>query len=170
MSVRIVVTSPEGPSPFAPQAVVLEDDTYRVLGAEPVASERYEDTGRALERAAAAEPELPGSVIVSEKSPLVFHAVVHDLDSEPSWREEWVVDAIYRILREAGRRKLRCIALPMLGTLHGSLDARRFVQLLRSALVGSDLGTLEAIWLLAPAGTPHGVFDPLREQELEIRC
>ena len=167
MSVRIIV-SPESDPPFAPDVVVLEEDTQRVLGADPVAKERYEDLGRALERAEAAEPVTPGSVLVREGAPVTFHAVVHDLESEPTWREEWVVDALYGILEEADRRRLSAIALPILGAAHGSLEPRRFAQLLRSALCQARLEQLEKVWLVAPEGSQRSDFDPLREFDLEV--
>jgi hypothetical protein len=168
MSVKIIICRESEP-PFAPDAVVVEDDTQRVLGADPVARERYEDVGRALERAEAAEPEEPGSILVREGAPVTFHAIVHDLESEPSWSEAWVVDALYRVLGEADRRQLSAIAMPILGAVHGSLETRRFAQLLRSALCEARLEQLEKVWLVAPAGSEAGDFEALLEFDLELR-
>lgn len=169
MSLRIIVSPADPDPPFALDAVVIEDDTFRVLGAHPVAKERYEDVGRLLERAADAEPDVPGSVRVRDGVPLVFHAIVHDLELEPTWREGWVADALQRILGEADRRGLKTLSLPVLGSIHGSLEPRRFAQLLRVALLGVGPTRLERVWLVTAVDTQAAAFDPLREFDLEIR-
>ncbi len=161
--------SPDSFQEFVADAVVLEDDTQRVLGADPIARERYEDTGGLLSRAMDAEPEATGSVLVREGTPLTFHAIVHDLGREPTWREEWIVDALFGIFQEADDRKLRSLAMPMLGTTHGNLDPRRFVQLLRSAISHASFERLEIIRLVVPEDTNPSLLDPLREYELEVR-
>jgi hypothetical protein len=166
---RIVVTAP-GPGPaISPDAVVVEDDTFLVLGAEPVAAAEREAPERLLQRASEAEPEAPGTVIVREGPPLRFHAVVHELNLEPTWREEWIFTALVGVLREVERRGLRTLALPLLGTLHGTLAPFRAAQLLRAVLAHVGPGCLEVLWLVAPTGTGPEAFDALREFELELR-
>ncbi len=168
MTFRIYVGPPSDTPPFLPDALVVEDDTYGVLAADPVARERYDSTRRLLERAAQAEPEPPGSVRVRHGQPPSIHAVVHDLNLEPTWREEWIVDALAAAFVEADRRRLGSLALPMLGTRHGTLAPRRFVQLLRSALDASRCERLERLWLVVPAGSATEIFDPLREYPLQL--
>jgi hypothetical protein len=167
VSIEIHVGPPSQP-PFEPAALAVEDDTYQVLGAESTARESYENVRRLMERAAQVEPERPGSVQARPGDPLRIHAIVHDLDREPTWREDWIVDALAAALGEADRRRLDSLALPMLGTLHGSLAPRRFVQLLRSALDATRCDHLRRLWLVVPAGTPAALFDPLREYSLRL--
>lgn len=164
---EIYVAPPSRP-PFEPAALVVEDDTYQVLGADTAARESYESVRRLRERAAQVEPEPPGSVQVRPGDPLRIHAIVHDLDLEPTWLEIWLVDALAAALGEADRRRLDSLALPMLGTLHGSLAPRRFVQLLRSTLDGTRCHHLRRLWLVVAPDTPAAIFDPLREYPLQL--
>ncbi|UCC48909.1 MAG: hypothetical protein JSV41_01680 [Gemmatimonadota bacterium] len=165
---RVIVAAPGSDPPFPLDAVVVEEDTYLVLGAEPVAKETHEPPERTLEEAEAREPQIPGTVVVKEETPLRFLAVVHDLDEEPSWREEWVARALVAALQEAEARRIRSLSLPMLGTLHGSLETQRFVELLQEALASTWLGRLENVWLVAPTDVPRHIFERLRELDVDL--
>jgi hypothetical protein len=169
MGIRIAVGPARNFEGLTTDAIVLEDDTQGVLGADPFPKERYEDTGRLLHKAVANVPEKPGNVLVREGTPVALHAVIHDLESEPTWREEWIVDALCGIFKEAESRALRSLTMPMLGTTHGSLKPGRFVQLLRSALSHASFEELELIRLVVPPGTAPSHVDPLREYDLEVR-
>ncbi len=149
--------------------MVVEDDTHLVLGADPVPRETDEPPDSLLKRAEATEPKLPGSVVVAGSSPVRFHAIVHDLSLEPSWKEEWVVGAIAAVLREAERRKLRSIALPMLGTLHGSLEQRRFIELLEAVLAEVALQDPGDIWLVLSAEADSAALETVQELGWELR-
>ena len=96
------------------------------------------------------KPQNLGSVVVLEDSPLRFLAVVHDLDQEPSWREDWIEKALEEVFREAERRKLRRIALPFVGTKHGTLEKERFVVLLREFLKRHPSPDPLQVWLILP--------------------
>jgi O-acetyl-ADP-ribose deacetylase (regulator of RNase III) len=96
------------------------------------------------------ESEKPGRVVVCEENPLRFLAVVHDLDQEPSWREDWIEKALEEVLREAERRKLQRIALPFLGTKHGSLEKKRFAALFRGFLKRRPSPYHLRVWLVLP--------------------
>lgn len=167
---RVVVAAPGVDPPFSLDAVVVEQDTYLVLGAEPVAKETHEPPQRTLEEAEAREAEIPGTVLVMEGSPLRFLAVAHDLDEEPSWREEWIASALVAALQEAEARGIRSLSLPMLGTLYGTLEAQRFVELLQEALESTWLGRLENVWLVVPADVPRQIFERLRELDVDLEC
>ena len=106
-------------------------------------------------------PQTPGTVLVKGKRPLRLLAIIHDLNQDPSWREEWIASALDRILAEAETRRLRSIALPFLGTLHGSLEKQRFVVLLRDALERNPAIHLERLWLVVPDGTKSKILDIL---------
>ena len=88
--------------------------------------------------------------MVYEDFPLRFLAVVHDLDQEPSWREGWIERALEEVFREAERRTLQKIALPFLGTKHGSLEKERFMILFREFLKRRPSPYPLQVWLVLP--------------------
>jgi hypothetical protein len=152
-SVRITA-APEDRPPFPVEAVVFEEDTYLVLSADWKKIESEDHPVVILTEAFGMEPEKPGTAVVYQESPLRFLAVVHDLDQEPSWREEWVGKALENIFQEVERRGLRSIALPFLGTKHGSLEKRRFVSLLVDFLKKNSFPYPLRIWMVL-AGDPE---------------
>ncbi len=165
-----IVTVPPGSTPvFLVDAVVVEDDTYLVLGAEPVARETHEPPGELLGEARASIQPAPGTVVVRSGPPLELHAIVHDLDAEPSWRVEWVSGALAEVLREAEGRGLRSLALPVLGAVHGDLTPRRFAELLGAALHDARARCPEEIWLTVPAGAAVELESTFTELGLEVR-
>jgi len=161
-SVRIFA-APEDQPPFPVEAVVLEEDTYLVLSAGWDRIESDDHPVVILTEALEAQPEEPGSVVVCEDSPLRFQAVVYDLNQEPSWREEWVERALEGIFREAEQRRLRTIALPFLGTKHGSLEKERFLLLLRGFLERNRSPYPLRVWLTLPGNTSLKIIDWLDE-------
>jgi hypothetical protein len=98
-SVRIIA-APEEPPPFPVEAVVFEEDTFLVLSTDWKKIESEDHPVVILTEAFGMEPEKPGTVVVYEGSPFRFLAVVHNLDQDPSWREEWVRKALENIFRE----------------------------------------------------------------------
>ena len=136
--------------PSVVDAVVEEEDTYLVLSADPEVREPEVARLRAFHEAYTAEPAEPGSVVVRDGAPMRLLAVVHDLSQDPSWREEWVAAALGAVIAEADSRKVRTLAMPPLGRVHGSLPRERFVMLLRSALQGGAPRNLEHICLVVP--------------------
>jgi hypothetical protein len=146
-----VVAAPKDRPPFEVGAVVAEEDTYLVLSAAPVIKEPHESWDEVIKQVKELQPETPGSVLISAKHPLEILAVVHDLDREPSWREDWIATALDGVFREVTARKVRAIAIPLLGTTHGSLTSERAAGLLREALKRGAPKGLERVWLVAPA-------------------
>jgi len=159
-SVRVFVAPKEWP-PFLVDGLVEEEDTYLVLSADPEVQETREQPEELMAQLLKTKAAVPGSVIVKEGQPLSLLAIVHELNQEPSWKEEWVTNALARIFREAENRKLRSIALPMLGTLHGSMKKQRFLELLREALQQSGGQHLARLWLVVPAGSTGEVLGML---------
>ena len=152
-----LVAAPKDNPPFKVEALVAEEDTFLVLSADPVVKEPSESLEVMIEQANEIRPEVLGSVLVRRRrnSPLEFLAIVHDLNLEPSWKEEWISSALNGVFREAAVRKVRSIALPLLGTSHGSIKAEPAARLLGNALRrGSPVG-LQRIWLIVPSGTKH---------------
>jgi hypothetical protein len=143
--------APREQPPFSVDALVVEEDTYLVLSADPRPGEPHpEHPIRVMTSLLEVEPREPGSIVIRDRFPVEIAAIVHDLDDEPSWREEWVVSALDRAFAEAERRQMRALGLEMLGAIHGRLERPRFLQLLRQSLQRSDPHTLERIWLIPP--------------------
>jgi hypothetical protein len=161
--VRIVVAPEESP-PFPVSAVVAEEDTFLVLTAPPVIRELKEHPLKLLAQAIETPPADPGSVLVKGERSLRFLAIVHDLNQEPSWREEWIAEALQRIFKEAERRKLEALALPLLGGQYGSFKNERFVGLLRCALEQAALKYLKRLWLIVPLRLTREILEMLKSE------
>ena len=159
-----IVAAPDDTPPFKVDAVAAEEDTFLVLSADPQVRDPKEPLMRVMTRVIETHPEAPGSVLVKGKCPLRLLAIVHDLNEDPSWREEWIASALDGIFREAESRKLRSIALPLLGTLHGSLEKQRFVVLLRCALERMSPNHLKRLWLAVPVGTSCKILEMLESE------
>ncbi|UCC73795.1 MAG: hypothetical protein JSV86_04340 [Gemmatimonadota bacterium] len=167
--VRIVGAPEAATIVFLVDAVVVEDDTYMVLGADPVPRETRGAAEELLKRARSSIQPAPGTLVVGGGRPQRLHAIVHDLNEEPSWREEWVVGAIREVFREAEARELRKIALPLLGSVHGSLAPARFAELFESALAEASPEHLSEIWLALPPETVGEIAAALREHGIEVQ-
>jgi hypothetical protein len=163
-----IVVAPPGSPPFLADALVAEEDTYLVLSPDYEATQTLEPPQKLLERATAAGSRSPGTVVVRKGIPTRILAIVHDLNEEPSWREDWVARALGEMLREAEERRFESIALPMLGTLYGSLDEGRFVELLRAALREAPLTHLRDIWLMVHPGVSRALFAGLDDFDVDL--
>jgi len=162
-SIQIFV-GPENMAPYPVDAWAAEEDTYTVLSADPEVQAINGDPEKVMAEAFRTQPAAPGSLLVRGKKPLQLLAIVHDLNEEPSWKEEWVASALDKIFHEAERRKLQAIALPLLGTLHGSLEKQRFIVLLREALERTSPTHLVRLWLVVPAGTTSEILEMLKSE------
>lgn len=145
--VHVVVAPPDRP-PFPVEALILEEDTFLVLSAEPVVVDPPEEPMRLMTRLIETRPETPGSVLVREREPVRMLAVVHDVNREPSWREEWVARALERALEKAEQRGMHSVGLEMLGCMHGRLDPVRFASLLKATLARLAPCKVRRIWLM----------------------
>lgn len=152
-----IVAAPEKAAPFDVQAFAFEEDTFLVLSADTQIRDPKIPLAHIMTRLIETQPEVPGSVLVRGNKPLRFLAVIHDLNQEPSWREEWIDAALRGIFKEAEQRQLRSIAIPLLGTIHGSLKKVRFVELLKGVLQKASFQHLTRLWLVVPPGTSHEV-------------
>lgn len=157
-----IVASPENRPPFEVDAVAVEEDTFLVMSADRRVYDSEEPLMKIMTKVIETRPKTPGSILVKGKCPFRFLSVVHDFNEEPTWREEWIASALENIFREAERRELRSIAIPFLGTLHGSLNKERFLVLLRSALEHVPANRLERLWLVVPAGTRFKILEILQ--------
>ena len=163
-SLRIVAAPTKAP-PFDVDAFAFEEDTFLVLSADTQVRDPKVPLTRIMTRLIDTQPEIPGTVLVKGRRPLRFLAIVHDLNQEPSWKEEWIMHALYRVFQAAESRRLQSVALQMLGTVHGSLEKRRFAFLLRSAIDGMPFHHLKRLWLIVPPGTAQEVIDFIKAKE-----
>lgn len=147
------------PDRHEPHAVVREEDIQLVLTADMRPRPTAESLD-ALETAALRDPgHPPGSVVVRPGRPLELLAIVHDLDREPSWRPEWVADALDAVFREAHRCGLSDLRVPLPGTVHGRLARGDAVRLLVEALERAGEARPRALWL---DGVPDDTIEAVR--------
>lgn len=144
-----------------PHAVVREEDVQLILTAAASPSPPTQSLA-ALERAALNAPcRSPGSVVVRAGRPMMLLALIHDLDREPSWREEWIVSATVAALRAARWRGLLHLSMPLLGTVHGRLDPWRAAELLVRAMQDDSFARPETLWV---EHADAAIVDWLRER------
>lgn len=158
---RIQVSPQERP-PFAVNAVTVEQDTALVLDEEPLLyapSQSINEINTELEHFS--EP-LPGSVLVKRGSPKRLFAIIHDLEQDPTLKQEWVIKALHNMLRLAERQPLHAIALPLLGTRYGQLEQHRFVELLCLTLKQFPPTLPLRLWLVAPRQDAHALLESLQ--------
>jgi hypothetical protein len=154
-----VVAAPRSAQPFAVDALVLEEDTYLVLSADPKAVSPASHPIRLMTGALDFSPEAPGSVVVQETCPLRLLAVVNDVDRDPICQETWVAHALKTVFRIAEARRLKALGFQMLGTCHGRLPPVRFAELLLDALPGCPEGLgLTRLWIDAPVPVNRDVI------------
>ena len=130
-------------------AIVLEEDTWLVLSANPEVKPPVEGMVRIMTDLLKAEPKVPGSVVVESGEPLRMLAIVYDLAAEPICRPEWVGEALQEVLAVAEEKGLAALALPLLGVRHGRLPVARFAELLAEAVRKRPPRRLRRVWLMA---------------------
>ena len=157
-----VVAAPENKPPFAVDGVVAEEDTFLVMSAPVELRPIREPLMRVMTRVIETRPKEPGSVLIQGEKPVRILAVIHDFNQEPSWREEWINRALQGVLKTAEQERLQSIALPMLGTVHGTLEAQRFMKLFTWALKTVNPQTLKQIWLVIPTGIGLQALESLK--------
>ena len=161
-SVR-VAAAPQDTPPFAVDAQTFEEDTNLILSTEQIIQEPKESVDELVREMVHARRPRPGDVVVKGGRPLRLLAVVHDIERKPTWREEWVAKALGGVFREAERRRVHSVAIPILGAIHGSLETGRFVELLAEALAGAQAKHLAKLWVVVPAGSGCEVLQLLQD-------
>lgn len=141
--------APESEQPFPIDALAVEDDTWQVLGADPDFRPSVEHPIRVMQALHKAQPVAAGTVVVRAGAPIRLHAIVHDLDLEPTWREEWISAALKEIFRISSECGYRALGLPLLGARHGRPSHALSLSLLDGALARPANGTLRKLWLIA---------------------
>lgn len=156
-----VQIAPQDRPPFPVSAVAVEQDTAMVLGEEPMVFApdlSIKETDTELDHIT--DP-LPGSVLLKRGNPKRLYAIVHDLEQDPTIRQEWVVKALHNMMRLAERQPFNAIAMPLLGTRYGQLEQRRFIELLCYILTKYPPSLPLKLWLVAPRYDVHALLEVL---------
>ena len=159
-----IVAAPQYAQPFSIDAIAAEEDTFLVLSAEKTVRMPSEHIIRIMTKITETLPVAPGSVVVKNGQPVRLLAIVHDLDREPSWREDWISQALNLIFRETVKRNLHSVALPLLGTVYGTLDIQHFFNLLKDVLKRIPPGGLKRLWLIVPQGASRRVIQMFKSE------
>ena len=159
-----VVVAPEDAPPFPVDAMAVEEDTHLLLASDGIVSEPQESYGELVAADTGRTPAIPGSVIVKKAKPIELLAIVHDIDCDPTWREEWIASAINGVIEEAEWHHLRSIGVPLIGTRHGSIEMRRVALWLGRCLSEKACRYLERVWVIAPAGSETELMWALRTE------
>lgn len=135
-------------------AVVEEQDTHLLLGPAHAIEAPRESYVSLIRQAMEQQGKPVGTAWVAPRTrPARVLAIVHDLDAEPTCREEWVEDAYVRVFDAARAHGFRVVALPLLGTVHGRLDPTRSMILLEQAIGRMSSSNLEKLLIIAPDET-----------------
>lgn len=157
-----VVVAPEHMPPFPVDALAVEEDTHLLLSSDGDIEEPEEEIGELVALASHKPANAPGSVLVRKTKPLQFLAIVHDIDCQPTWREEWIASAINAVIEEAEWRRLASVGLPLIGTRHGNVEMRRVALWLGRCLSRTSFRYLTRVWVIAPAGSETELMWALR--------
>jgi hypothetical protein len=163
-----VIAAPETSPLFRIDAIAYEEDTWLMMSAEPEIAGPPEHPIRLMTDLIEARPQPVGSVVVRGKNPLRFLAIVHDVNQDPTWREQWVEASLEIIFKESERRRLKAIGLPLLGTKHGRLEKKRFIFLLCRVLKRTPLKHLKHLWLMAPTPENAHIIHWLESKKEEV--
>jgi hypothetical protein len=159
-----IVAAPKDSPPFPVDAFVFEEDTFLVVSADPAPRDPKVPMVRIMTRLIETQPRVPGTVLLQGQSPLRLLAIIHDFNQEPSWREEWIEAALGNVFQQVQRLGVRSLSLPLLGTVYGSLDKRRFIELFVRALHRAAPGRLRSLWLMVPEGEAREAIKTLKTQ------
>lgn len=148
-SVEIIKSTP-ATQPPDPDALVEEQDTCLLLGTAPVIHAPIETYRRLVSEMQDQKPLAPGEVLVRDRIPLQFIAIVYDIGQKPVCREEWITLALKTILELCVKHRIESLAMPPLGCAHGRIEVGAFMKILESALSGHQTNFPETIWILMP--------------------
>jgi hypothetical protein len=159
-----IVSAPENSAPFKVNAMTYEEDTYLIMSAKPETAPLDIHPLKLMAELMKLTPEIPGSVLVAGKNPVKFLAVIHDVDQDPTWREEWIEKSLESMFKEAEQRKIPAIGLPILGAKHGKIKLSQFAKLLARALLQTRLEFLNRLWLIAGVPDNSRLIDMLKSE------
>lgn len=159
-----VAAAPKDAPPFPVEAIVFEEDTFLVMSADPTPSDPKVPMVRIMTGLIETQPRVPGTLVIKGRSPLRMLAIIHDFNQDPSWKEEWIESALRKVFEATESMGLQSLALPLLGTVYGSLEKGRFIEFLVKALRGAGGNPLSFLWLVVPAGESSEAIRDLRAE------
>ncbi len=149
-ALRIQAVEPNASAPDDVDAVVIEQDTSLVLDFNENVKYPAESLKSLTKKILSHGGATQGTVLELRTAPPQLLAIIHNLDNEPSWTEDSVLESLRSLLKISSRRKFRRIAMPLLGTVHGKLPTDRARELLDAALSEVRIPSLREIWLIEP--------------------
>jgi hypothetical protein len=159
----LIAAAPKDSPPFPVDALAFEEDTFLVMSADATVRDPKIPLIRIMSRLIETKPRAPGTVLVQGHSPVRLLAIVHDFNEDPSWKEDWIQAGLDGIFEAAEQLGTRSLGLPVLGTVHGSLDRDRGLLLLAESLRRRTLSDLTRLWLVVPPGGTRGALQSLQQ-------
>lgn len=158
----LIVASPEYSPPFDVDAIAYEEDTFLIMSADKKIRDPDKNMMTLMTNLIEIDPEPLGSVKVVSGKPLKFLAIIHDVDREPTWKEEWVENSLREIFLKIEKRKLSSFALPILGTLYGTIEIKCFIKLLKKIIAKTPIKSLKCLWLIVPDRSSRDIINLLK--------
>lgn len=148
--------------PFFPDFELIEEDTWRVIGAGRQFHEVKEHPVRLMTGLIDQAELEPGTCL--RRARRIF-LVIYNIDEEPVCRPEWIESALACALRSVDRQcgNTLCMAPP--GMQHGQYALPGSLEILARILHSAQCAHLERIWLQLPRAD----LDPAAEL-LEALC
>jgi len=159
-----VAAAPRDTPPFPVEAFVFEEDTFLVMSADPAPRDPKVPMVKIMSGLIETQPRTPGAVVLQGQTPLRILAVVHDFNQEPSWKPEWVESALHHAFQVSRKLRIHSLATPLLGTVYGSLEKKRFLEMLVRTLQGARLDYLSLLWLVVSEGESSSVIKDLKAE------
>ena len=131
-------------------AVVEEQDTALVLGESHEIRDPDKPAWYLAHKLASQQLYTPGQIIIKHSQPLRLLAIVHNFDDEPSWRLEWVAQALNNMDEIIRQYAIKSIALPLLGCQYGRIQPPEFITLMFEQIKSREHHTLKQLGLQIP--------------------
>ncbi len=162
---RTIIVAPADVPPFDLDARVFEEDTFRIMSADPQWAPPEVHPVRLMHELQRYEADPPGSVVVQAGRPMRLLAIVHDVNCDPTWRAAWIATALRQIMQAAARFHLQSLGLPLLGRQHGRMTRTSFIDLLAVVLRNRRSRHPRRLWLMVSDTTDvEVVFRILRDR------
>lgn len=162
-----LIAAPRKCPPAKIDALVFEEDAFLIISDEPEYIPPPKHPIRLMSDIANFKPQVPGTVVIKGENPIRMLAVVHDVNQDPTWKEEWIEKAVCSVFQKAEILKLRTLGLPMIGTKHGKLTYQNFSKIFARALRTCVFKYLKLIWLIIPVPVNSAVISLLKN---ELSC
>lgn len=162
-----LISAPRKHPPADIDAMVFEEDAFLIMSDQPEQIAPLIHPIRLMREIENFTPEIPGSVLIKGRNPIRMLAVVHDVNREPTWKEEWIEKAVCTVFQKAEGLKIKTLGLPLLGTKHGKLDYQRFAGLLARCLQSCEFKYLKLVWLIAPVPVNAAVISKLQKELID---